>query len=128
MMAKQEQTKKSNEHWMQSLWRPSMGWTYMVINIFDFILAPAFVLYLRMKGIQIETWKSLTLDGGGFIHIAFGAILGVAAYGRTQEKTASIAQNSTNDSRQNRQTRDDDREERQMREERQNRQTRDDRE
>jgi hypothetical protein len=34
-------------------------------------------------------WQSLSLSNGGLIHMAFGAILGVAAYGRTQEKVAS---------------------------------------
>lgn len=79
-----------NEHWMQKLWRPAMGWTYMIINLFDFVVAPAFVLYMRMRGSDIQMWKSLTLDNGGFIHLAFGAILGVTAYGRTQEKTAQL--------------------------------------
>ena len=84
------------EHWMQKLWRPAMGWTYMAINVFDFILAPAFVLYLRMKGVQVDMWKSLTLDNGVFIHLAFGAILGVSAYGRSQEKTKSLEMNGNN--------------------------------
>lgn len=83
----------NDEHWIQKLWRPAMGWTYMAINIFDFIIAPAFVLILKLKGVEVDTWKSLTLDNGGFIHLAFGAILGVSAYGRTQEKTAKINNN-----------------------------------
>ena len=87
---------QQEEHWMQKLWRPAMGWTYMAINIFDFILAPAFFLYLRMKGVQVDMWKSLTLDNGGFIHLAFGAILGVSAYGRSQEKTKSLEMNGNN--------------------------------
>lgn len=85
----------NTEHWIQRLWRPAMGWTYMAINIFDFIVAPAIVLFLKLKGIDITTWKSLTLDNGGFIHLAFGAILGVSAYGRTQEKTAIINNGDT---------------------------------
>ena len=86
----------NEEHWIQKLWRPAMGWTYMLINTFDFVLAPAFVLYLRMRGIEIDMWKSLTLDNGGFIHLAFGAILGVSAYGRSKEKTAAITTSSEN--------------------------------
>ncbi len=86
----------NEEHWIQTLWRPAMGWTYMAINIFDFILAPAFVLYLRMRGVEVDMWKSLTLDNGGFIHLAFGAILGVSAYGRSKEKTAAITTGSEN--------------------------------
>lgn len=63
-----------------------MGWVYMAINLFDFIIAPAAVIYLRGRGIDIDTWKSLTLSEGGLIHLAFGAILGVTAFGRTREK------------------------------------------
>lgn len=76
----------TEEHWVRSLWRPAMGWTYMIINLFDFVIAPAFVLYLRLRGVEIDMWKSLTLDNGGFIHLAFGGILGVTAYGRSKEK------------------------------------------
>jgi hypothetical protein len=31
----------------------------------------------------------LTLQGAGFFHIAMGAVLGLSAYGRSQEKIAS---------------------------------------
>ena len=79
-----------DEHWFVKYWRPAMAWTYMCINIFDFILAPCVVFYLKAKGVSIEMWKSLTLDNGGFIHLAFGAILGISAYGRTKEKTGFI--------------------------------------
>jgi hypothetical protein len=35
-------------------------------------------------------WESLTLSNGGLIHLSFGAILGVYAFSRSQEKmTAS---------------------------------------
>lgn len=76
----------NKENWIQRFWRPAMGWTYITINIFDFIIAPALVLYLRLKGVEIDIWKSLTLENGGFIHLAFGAILGVSAHGRSKEK------------------------------------------
>lgn len=46
-----------------------------------------FVLYIKSKGvIIIDNWKSLTLENGGFIHVAFGAVLGIYAHGRTREK------------------------------------------
>jgi hypothetical protein len=35
-------------------------------------------------------WQPLTLQGGGLIHISFGAILGVAAWTRGQEKVEAI--------------------------------------
>ena len=31
-------------------------------------------------------WVPITLQGGGLFHVAMGAVLGVTAYGRTQEK------------------------------------------
>ena len=34
-------------------------------------------------------WQSLTLSNGGLIHLAFGAILGVSAWTRGQEKIAN---------------------------------------
>ena len=36
-------------------------------------------------------WQSLTLQGGGLFHIAFGAILGAAAWTRGMEKREAIA-------------------------------------
>jgi len=82
---------KQDEHWMKSMWRPAMGWLYMVICFMDFVAFPAISMFMPMlvKGMTYIAWQSLTLSNGGLIHMAFGAILGVAAYGRTQEKVAS---------------------------------------
>jgi hypothetical protein len=33
-------------------------------------------------------WNPITLQGAGLFHMAMGAILGIAAFGRTQEKIA----------------------------------------
>jgi hypothetical protein len=77
-----------SEHWMQSKWRPAMGWMYMMVCIFDFVVAP--VLWSAMQsllhGVVTNQWQPLTLQGAGLFHIAMGAILGISAYGRTQEK------------------------------------------
>jgi hypothetical protein len=35
----------------------------------------------------------LTLQGAGLFHLAMGAVLGIAAFGRTQEKIAGSANN-----------------------------------
>ena len=86
---------KAEEHWMKSMWRPAMGWLYMIICFMDFVAFPAIAMFmpllLKSANIQMQyvAWQSLTLSNGGLIHMAFGAILGVAAYGRTQEKVAS---------------------------------------
>jgi hypothetical protein len=86
---------KKEESWVKSMWRPAMGWLYMLICLMDFVVFPAIAMFMpvMLKGIGITmnyvAWQSLTLSNGGLIHMAFGAILGVAAYGRTQEKVAS---------------------------------------
>jgi hypothetical protein len=79
------------EHWAKSFWRPAMGWLYMIICFMDFVAFPAISMFMPIiiKGMPYLAWQSLTLSNGGLIHMAFGAILGVAAYGRTQEKVAS---------------------------------------
>lgn len=84
--------KQDKEDWMTKKWRPMMAVTYMAINIFDFILGP--ILYNLLQywnpGQAIGMWQPLTLQGGGLIHISFGAILGVAAWTRGQEKVEAI--------------------------------------
>ena len=85
------------EHWMKSFWRPAMGWLYMLICFMDFVAFPLISMFLpiieRAFGIQMgyTAWQSLTLSNGGLIHLAFGGILGVSAFGRTQEKKAGAA-------------------------------------
>ena len=91
-----EQLKKEDEHWVKAYWRPAMGWLYMAICFMDFIGFPAISMFLPvvMKGFGIQmqyvAWQSLTLSNGGLIHLAFGAILGVSAWTRGQEKLAKM--------------------------------------
>ena len=89
-MAKKEETKSD---FMTNRWRPMMAIVYMAINICDFILFPvlwAVVQFWETSAANdaFRQWQPLTLQGGGFIHMAFGAILGIAAYTRGQEKIA----------------------------------------
>jgi hypothetical protein len=86
-----QQEPKAEESWVKSMWRPAMGWLYMIICFMDFVAFPAISMFMPIliKGMPYMAWQSLTLSNGGLIHMAFGAILGVAAYGRTQEKVAS---------------------------------------
>lgn len=87
-MSKQSESAKKQEDWMNAKWRPMMGWTYMATCIFDFILGPILfnILQYYNPGQAVGMWTPLTLQGGGLYHIAMGAIIGVSAYGRTQEK------------------------------------------
>jgi hypothetical protein len=79
---------KKNEDWMNSKWRPMMGWMYMVVCTADFVVFPVLWSIVQMiGGGEVRTqWSPITLQGAGLFHMAMGAILGIAAYGRTQEK------------------------------------------
>ena len=86
---KMSASEKKKEDWMNSKWRPMMGWLYMATCTFDFVIFPILWSLLQsIKGIQVTQWQPLTLQGAGLYHIAMGAVLGLAAFGRTQEKLA----------------------------------------
>jgi hypothetical protein len=80
--------KNTNEDWINKKWRPGMGWMYMSVCIADFIIFPIFwsILQAYSAGQVTVQWQPLTLQGAGLFHIAMGAILGIAVYGRTKEK------------------------------------------
>lgn len=64
-----------------------MGWMYMVVCTMDMVIFPILWSLLQTTtGTQITQWNPLTLQGAGLFHIAMGAVLGIAAFGRTQEK------------------------------------------
>jgi hypothetical protein len=88
---------KSNDNWMQTLWRPAMGWMYMLICLLDMAIFPVLWSLLQaMMHQPITQWNPLTLQGAGLFHIAMGAVLGIAAFGRTQEKLAGTSMNTNN--------------------------------
>jgi hypothetical protein len=78
----------NNEDWINKRWRPGMGWMYMIVCVFDFILFPIAwsLLQASANGSVTTPWEPLTLQGAGLFHIAMGAVLGITAYGRTKEK------------------------------------------
>ena len=86
--SKMSASEKKKEDWMNSKWRPMMGWMYMSVCSFDFVLAPIMwsLLQSLSHGAVNVQWQPLTLQGAGLFHIAMGAVLGIAAHGRTQEK------------------------------------------
>ena len=82
-------SEQKKEDWMNSKWRPMMGWMYMLVCMFDMILFPVLWSLLQtFTHTPITQWNPLTLQGAGLFHIAMGAVLGIAAFGRTQEKMA----------------------------------------
>jgi len=80
-------SESKKEDWMNSKWRPMMGWMYMLVCMFDMIVFPVLWSLLQtLTHTPITQWNPLTLQGAGLFHIAMGAVLGIAAFGRTQEK------------------------------------------
>jgi hypothetical protein len=90
MSTKLSASEQKKEDWMNSKWRPMMGWMYMLVCVCDFVIFP--VLWSLVQTIgdgKVESqWMPITLQGAGLFHIAMGAVLGIAAMGRTQEKMA----------------------------------------
>lgn len=60
----------------------------MITCTFDFIVFPiayAFVQSIFNGNVTLQ-WHPITLEGAGLYHISMGAILGVTAWSRGQEK------------------------------------------
>jgi hypothetical protein len=92
--------KKPDEDWMTKKWRPMMAMMYMTCCLFDFALFPIMFTVVQFWETQaandaFRQWVPITLQGGGLFHVAMGGVLGVTAYGRTQEKVAGAANVST---------------------------------
>ena len=94
-------------------WRPALAWAYVTIVIFDFLIAPlimmAFfgavqipILPQGLTGSEIieiikalpepvyHQWVPLTLQAGGFFHIAMGGMIGVGSWTRGVEKQKRV--------------------------------------
>lgn len=95
----------------KEIWRPLAAFVYLGICILDFGVMPIIyeminqsitnqdivnlAMMFKESAAQIEAlhtlrqarvWVPLTLQGNGMFHVAFGAILGVSAWTRGQEK------------------------------------------
>ena len=92
----EEQEPKKQEDWMQKQWRPLMAMMYMCVCAADFIVFPIMFTIVQFWETQaandaFRQWQPLTLQGAGLFHMAMGAVLGITAFGRTQEKIAGAA-------------------------------------
>ena len=76
----------NEEEWFVKQWRPAMAWLYMVICAFDFIGAPILFSVLQADLATMIQWSPLTMQAGGLFHMAMGAIIGISAWSRGQEK------------------------------------------
>jgi hypothetical protein len=94
--AKVEEPKKEEESWMQKKWRPLMAMMYMCVCACDFIIFPIGFTIVQFWEVAIQNdafrqWAPLTLQGGGLFHMAMGAVLGITAWSRGQEKIAGVS-------------------------------------
>lgn len=87
------QTDAGFSDFINKRWRPLMAVIYMVTCTTDFVIFPILwsILQASYHGTVTSQWAPLTLQGAGLYHIAMGAVLGLAAYGRSQEKIAGKA-------------------------------------
>jgi hypothetical protein len=88
--------KKPDDDWMTRKWRPMMAIMYMFCCLADFFIFPIMFTVVQFWETAIQNdafrqWVPITLQGGGLFHVAMGAVLGVSAYGRTQEKLNGAA-------------------------------------
>lgn len=84
------------EDFMTSKWRPMMAVMYMLTCLFDFVLFPVgwtLIQFYETEAINdaFRQWDPLTLQGGGLFHVAMGAVLGVTAWSRGQEKMSGTS-------------------------------------
>jgi hypothetical protein len=94
--AKVEEPKKEEESWMQKKWRPLMAMMYMCVCACDFIIFHIGFTIVQFWEVAIQNdafrqWAPLTLQGGGLFHMAMGAVLGITAWSRGQEKIAGVS-------------------------------------
>ena len=73
---------------LHNKWRPALGWAYVSVVVFDFILAPIMwsILQASNGGDLSVAWSPLTLEANGLFIVSMSAIVGVNSYGRTKEK------------------------------------------
>lgn len=87
---------KSEEDWMTKKWRPMMAIMYMTACLFDFVFFPIMFTIVQFWEVSaandaFRQWAPITLQGGGLFHVAMGAVLGVSAWSRGQEKMAGVS-------------------------------------
>lgn len=79
---------------MRDNWRPLCAFTYITLTLADFVIFPILwsILQLVGEGQVTSQWTPISLQGGAFIHISFGAFLGIYAHTRSKEKLATTFQ------------------------------------
>jgi hypothetical protein len=100
------------ETWIQKNWRPTAAFVYLFICLFDFVVMPFLTFLwhqpLRLTLTQIANfspdvqkeildktvvfWTPITIAGMAILHVSFGGILGISAWGRSSEKVEQYKQ------------------------------------
>jgi hypothetical protein len=94
---KECQMETQKETWFHNKWRPAIAWSYLVVCIFDFIGFPVMFSLLNENIDKLLEWTPYTLKGGGLYHLSMLAIIGVTAWGRSQEKLSIFSVNEQKD-------------------------------
>lgn len=95
-MTEETKPEVKQEGWIEKKWRPMMAIQYMVVCLSDFVLFPIMWTIVQFWETQASNdafrqWAPMTLQGGGLYHMAMGAVLGITAWSRGQEKMAGVA-------------------------------------
>ncbi len=84
------------DNWMQRNWRSGMAIQYLVVCLFDFMIAPILTwLYSYVTSTPIVVWVPLTIQGGSMYHLSMGAICGVTSWSKSKEKIAQASAEPT---------------------------------
>jgi hypothetical protein len=83
----------AEENWIKQYWRPIMAWQYTLVCLFDFIIGPLLtMIWFKETGNYIQ-WTPISLNEAGFYHLSMGAIIGITAWTRGNEKIEKIVAN-----------------------------------
>jgi hypothetical protein len=80
------------QSWFINKWRPAIAWSYLFVCLFDFVGLPILYSAISENVDKLIDWTPYTLKGGGLYHMAMLTIVGVTAWGRTQEKLTLMKQ------------------------------------
>ena len=79
------QTKLLEPTWVNR-WREIVAFAFVIITIYDFVLAPISVqIFDALFKANIPVWVPNTLQSGGMFYVAFATILGISSYGKFSE-------------------------------------------
>ena len=85
-----------DDSWIKNFWRPAIAWQYVIVCVFDFVLAPILIgFYSYLTHTPIVLWIPITNQ---MYHTSMLAIITTSAYSRGQEKIEKIKSDAPIDS------------------------------